>query len=187
MNWKHWNLSYPNPKREIMKRIIIILFAFLSFSLMGQDNPAAPAPDQKAVERIQRARIAYLSERLKLTPGQAERFWPVYRELSERRAVLRSQMKDAQKQGAVPGDEQEQKELVERNLKMRQQELDLEKEYAQRLLNAITAQQLLDLPQAEMEFRRMVLDQIQQRRLLQQRRDLMRDRIDQKLRQRNNQ
>jgi hypothetical protein len=166
-----------------MKQMLHILAIVLPVLAYAQEPPQQ-SPDPKAMERIQRARIAYLSERLNLTPEQAEKFWPVYRELAEKRAALRTQMKESQKEGMS---EQEQKQMVEQNLKVRQQELDLEKQYAQRLLNAITAQQLLDLPKAEMEFRRMVLDQIQQRRVMQQRREEMRDRIDQKLRQRNNQ
>jgi hypothetical protein len=166
-----------------MKKTLHILAIVLPAIAYGQEPPKQ-SPDPKAMERIQRARIAYLSERLNLTPDQAEKFWPVYRELADKRAALRAQVKESQKEGMT---EQEQKQMVEQNLKVRQQELDLEKQYAQRLLNAITAQQLLDLPKAEMEFRRMVLDQIQQRRMMQQRREEMRDRIDQKLRQRNNQ
>lgn len=166
-----------------MKKTLHILAIVLPAIAYGQE-PSKQSPDPKAMERIQRARIAYLSERLNLTPDQAEKFWPVYRELADKRAALRAQVKESQKEGMT---EQEQKQMVEQNLKVRQQELDLEKQYAQRLLNAITAQQLLDLPKAEMEFRRMVLDQIQQRRMMQQRREEMRDRIDQKLRQRNNQ
>jgi hypothetical protein len=167
-----------------MKKMLSILALILPVIAHGQE-PSQQSPDPKAMERIQRARIAYLSERLNLTPEQAEKFWPVYRELADKRAALRAQMKESQKKEGLS--EQEQKQMVEQNLKVRQQELDLEKQYAQRLLNAITAQQLLDLPKAEMEFRRMVLDQIQQRRIMQQRREEMRDRIDQKLRQRNNQ
>ena len=57
----------------------------------------------------------------------------------------------------------EDKELVEMGLKIKQQELDLEKEYSGRLMNIITPQKLMNLRQAEGEFRQIIIKQIQQR------------------------
>jgi hypothetical protein len=100
---------------------------------------------------------------------------------------LRQQFDQARK-NPQPDLSQEQvdKDLVELNLKIKQQELDLEKEYSRKMLNVIPAQKLTALKRAEDDFRRLLIQQIQQRQLQQQRRQQFQDRNEQRLRQRNN-
>jgi hypothetical protein len=82
--------------------------------------------------------------------------------------------------------EQNDKDLVDLNLRLKQQEVDLEKDYSGKLLKVISAQKLRTLPEAERKFRQMILDQIQRRQGQRERLDQMRDRKQQKLQQRNN-
>jgi hypothetical protein len=77
-----------------------------------------------------------------------------------------------------------QEELVKMGLALKQRELDLEKVYSERLLKVITAQQMLNLRRAEGDFQRIILEQIQQRRTMQQRNETIRER-NQRLKQRN--
>ena len=118
-------------------------------------------------------------DQLQLTPGEAEKFWPIYREFAERRRGIRQEMREAR--NANPG--QTDQEAVDQQFKMKQQELDLEKDYSGRLLKVISAQKLRSLPQAERKFRQMILDQIQRRQMQQER---LRDRNQQQLQKRNN-
>jgi hypothetical protein len=66
--------------------------------------------------------------------------------------------------------------LMKLGLELKQRELDLEKTYSDRLLKVITAQQILNLRKAEGDFQQMIRDQIQQRRLMQQRNETIRER-----------
>lgn len=142
--------------------------------------------DPKARERIEAARIGLISERLGLTPEQAERFWPVYREFTDKRSEMVREFRQAQREvGKDNPDPQKQKELVELGLKIKQRQLDLEKDYSQKMMNVISAQQILSLRNAEKEFQRMIINQLQQRRDLQQRRENLRDR-NQQLKDRKN-
>jgi hypothetical protein len=59
---------------------------------------------------------------------------------------------------------------------LKQRELDLEKVYSERLLRVISAQQMLNLRKAEGDFQRIILEQIQQRRMIQQRNETIRER-----------
>jgi len=67
-------------------------------------------------------------------------------------------------------------------LQLKQKELDMEKDYSGRIMTVITAQQLLSLRKAEQDFRQLILNQLQQRRALQQRKEILRDK-NQRLRQ----
>lgn len=173
-----------------MKKLLIcLLVAFAAIpSVRAQENDEMEQvqQDPKAQEKINNLRIAFLTERLGLTSEQAEKFWPVYREYSLERAKVRGELRDLRRQiDPQNPDPKKQQELIDLGLKVKQRELDLEKEYSDRLLKVITAQQVLNLRQAEQDFRMMIINQINQRRLNQQRKENFRDR-NQRLPQRNN-
>ena len=140
----------------------------------------------KVQEKIKNLRIAYISDKLGLTPDQAEKFWPVYREFSDQRKEIRKEMIEARKQIKTDNpDQAKQEELVKLGLTLKQRELDLEKTYSERLLRVISAQQILNLRKAEGDFQRIVLEQVQQRRMMQQRNETIRER-NQRLKQQRN-
>lgn len=164
---------------KTLKIFLFVLFAFPAFA--QEEEELAPAKlDPKAEQKIKAAHAAYISERLGLTPEEAEKFWPVYREYAQKRQGLRQQFREAKKNG------QDEKTLLDLDLKIKQQELDLEKDYSGRFQKIITPQKVMNLRQAEGDFRKLLLRQIQQRQQQRERQQQMRDRSQQKLRQRNN-
>jgi hypothetical protein len=172
-----------------MKKIFTLIISFFMITFVwGQvEEDEMTKQDPRAQEKIRAARIAFITDRLGLTPAEAEKFWPVYNEFARKRMEIRQQFEDARKNRPADKPEQEfQKELVDLNLKVKQRELDLEKEYSNRIMNVITPQKLMALRKAEMDFRSMVIRQIQQRQLQQQRRQEFRDKNEQRMRQRNN-
>lgn len=170
-----------------MKVLINMLFV-VAIVLPGwsQDEDAV-SRNSKAQDKIKAARIAFITEKLELTPAEAERFWPIYREFTNKRVELKQQFEQARK-NPVPKEkvEQHDKDLVELGFKLKQEELNLEKDYSQRMLNIIPAQKLMALKNAEDDFRRLLIQQIQQRQLQQQQKQRFQDRNEQRLQQRNN-
>jgi len=166
-----------------MRKFILAGVFCLSVSVtLAQETEPDLAPaqqDSRAQERIKNLRIAYLSDKLELTPDQAEKFWPVYRQFVLERAKLRIELKSAQRSNnSSPPDPKKQQELIDKSLQVKQKELDLEKEYSGKFLHVISAQQLLNLRKAEQEFRSMIINQLRQRRL-QERKENRRDRSQQ--------
>jgi len=170
--------------KALFKITFLLLIALPGFA-QEEDLPAAQDP--KVREKIQAARVAYITDQLALTPEEAERFWPIYREFAEKRKEIRSQLRDVKK-NPDPKKTQEQldEELVEQTFDVKQKELNLEKDYSGRLLKVISAQKLRTLPEAERRFRQMILDQIQRRQLQQERQRNLKDQSQRKLQQRNN-
>ena len=168
-----------------MKTLAKILFLCLTvISAVAQDDDEIPqAPDQKVRDKIEAARIAYITDQLQLTPEEAEKFWPIYREFSTKRREIRQQLRNVSREASPDKTDQE---VVDQQFEIKQQELDLEKDYSGRLLKVISAQKLKSLPQAERKFRQMILDQIQRRQLQQDRQRNLRDRSEQQLQKRNN-
>ncbi len=160
-----------------MKRLSIILIAFfLAFGALAQSK--------EAMRKIESARIALITERLGLTPEQAEKFWPVYREYEMQQRALRKQFREARKNIDMENITEEQgKELMQIMMDLKQKELNLEKEYSKRLTRVISTQQLLKLRAAEKDFQRMLLKRLQhqrdrqmQNRKMMERREMFRDR-----------
>lgn len=169
-----------------MKKLLIYAFFLLgTLNVYSQDASIPENQDPKMAEKINAARIALISEKLKLTPAQAEKFWPVYREFTEQRMALRKQLRDAERhQDPAKAKTDRDQELIKLGHLLKQQNLDLEKTYSDRLLKVISAEQLLTLPKAEQEFRKMLLQRIQDRQDLREQRRESRDNIRNKLEQR---
>jgi hypothetical protein len=171
-----------------MKFLMTLGFALLLFPLWAQEVDDLPAgQDPNVRSKIQAARVAYITDQLALTPEEAEKFWPIYREFSAKRKDLRQQLRNS-KVNPDPQKTTEQNEqaLVDQQFDIKQKELNLEKEYSTRLLKVISAQKLRTLPDAERRFRQMILEQIQRRQQQQERQRTLRDQSQKKLQERNN-
>ncbi|MDA0195398.1 MAG: hypothetical protein O2951_10175 [Bacteroidetes bacterium] len=164
-----------------MKKYIFILLAFTFPNAVYSQ----PGGNPEAQQKIEAARIALITERLGLTPDQAEKFWPVYKEFSDKRQETRQGfMEQRRKHNPQTASEEENRRLVQLGLEVKERELNLEKEYSERLLRVIDNRQLISLRQAEDDFRQMILRRIEQQR---NRREQFRDRNqDQIERRRNN-
>ena len=160
-----------------MKRLSIVLILFFMAS-------GVFAQSKEAMRKIESARIALITERLGLTPEQAEKFWPVYREYEMQRRELRKQFRDARNSVDLENITEEQsKELMQKVMDLKQKELNLDKEYSKRLTRVISTQQLLQLRNAEKDFQRMLLKRLQHQRDRQrqnwkqmERREMLKDR-----------
>jgi hypothetical protein len=170
-----------------MKKLIYVLFvAWICLPIQAQDMDDAQPHDASAKDKIKAARIGLITQRLNLSPEQAQKFWPLYNEFDQKRAEIRKPFRDAQKQiDPNKADQKQQQALVELGLKIKQDELNLEKEYSNRMMGVITAQQMLNLRQAERDFRNIIINMLNNRRLQQQRKENFRDR-NMRLRQKRN-
>ena len=156
---------------KMKKLIIFIWLAMVMSPVLAQDDDAR--------RKIESARIALITDRLDLTPEQAEKFWPVYREYNLQRNELRKEFQDAR--GNVNREnltEEESKRLLNLGMKIKEQQLALEKKYAERLSVIISNRQLLSLRKAEDDFRNMLLQRLEKRREMQRRMQRRRDQSD---------
>jgi hypothetical protein len=135
--------------------LIVILF---SLSVSAQ-------PDRKVMqERIEKAKISFIRERLSLTDEQSVKFWPVYNEFSAKR---RQQMMDIRKLNKENKDASTSDDQVRKNfilmLEKKQAILDLEKEYLNRFLAIINPRQLDALLKAERDFTKMLKKKMEEK------------------------
>ncbi len=153
-----------------MKKIVTILI----FTLLGT---GVFAQNPKAKEKIESARIGFITERLGLTPAQAERFWPLYREYRMRNHDAAKGFRQFRTSidPKVASDE-ESRRMVELELELKQNRLNLEKEYSKKMLDVISTQQVASLRKAERDFRGILLRRLQQARQHKVRQQRLQDR-----------
>jgi hypothetical protein len=145
------------------KTLYNMKIAGLVFSLLI--TIAAAAQDEATLKKIESARIALITERLGLTPDQAEKFWPVYKEYTQQRQQLREEYRSLRTstEGQQISDE-ESKKLLDKGLKLKEKQLNLDKSYNDRLGRVITNNQLLQLRRAEEDFKKMILQRLDNRK-----------------------
>lgn len=140
-----------------MKRIIGILGLILvvTTASFAQKNAATK-------ERMQAMRTAFITEKLQLTPDEAQDFWPLYNEYQNKRKALRK----GHKKGAnidVMSDK-EVDNYMANTLEKEQQGLDLKKEYFQKLQSVISTRKIAKLVQAEKEFKKRLVKRTQKQK-----------------------
>lgn len=140
------------------KNFFFGLFFLLPLLATAQEAEIDNIRDPQAREKIKAAHAAYITQRIELTAAEAEKFWPVYREYGEKRKDVRVQMRE------LRGSGKNEEDILKLDLKLKQDELDLEKEYTEKLGKIIPAEKLVKLRQAETDFRKLLLNQIQQKR-----------------------
>lgn len=138
--------------------ILLILATLYGLPAMAQRRNGDPSTDSPAREKIRAAHAAYITRRLELTPEEAQAFWPLYNEFDEKRQQLREQWHSSRR------NETDQEAMLEHEMKIKQQELDLEKEYLHRYQQVVPAEKLVRLRPAEADFRQLILRQVQKRR-----------------------
>ena len=133
--------------------LLICLFLLTSFAF-GQNNRQ---------DKIKAAKIGMITDELNLTETQAEKFWPVYNAFTEKRKVILQQIRKLNKDSDVQND----KEILlnqDEVLKLKQKELDLEKDYRDDFLKVISVKQYNDMLQAEKKFNQMLLNKLKERK-----------------------
>ncbi len=136
---------------------------------------AMRAQDRQRAERINAQRVAFITEKLQLTPEEAQRFWPVYNEYRKKRMKLEEEkarlVRSYSSSGGSLTDEEAEK-LGDRYVALEKQQADLLVEYHQKFKKVLPPKKVLMLYKAEKQFTAYLLRQIRDR----QRRDAPRSR-----------
>ncbi len=122
---------------------------------------AQPDPDRRD-ERLRAFRVAVFTEVLRLTPEEAQGFWPVYNDYLENREKMLGSLRPQKQVDAMTDSEVE--DAIKRHFEIRQRELDLEKELFQKLRRVLPPRKLVRMPLAERTFRERLVDRLQEAR-----------------------
>lgn len=139
-----------------MKRI----FALIIFSLFLVSQNSTWAQDNKEHEdrweKYRAEKVAFLTNKLDLSPHEAEIFWPVYNELDKARSEVQRDRRELERQVRDATDQLSNKEatkLTREYASNLEKEAALNTKYNEKLLEILPPQKVLLLYKAEGEFR----------------------------------
>ncbi len=138
-----------------MKKIIFFFLVFIvHFSVFSQNNLP-----EKMAERVNIQRIAFITQRLSLTETEAQQFWPIWNEFTNKLQQIRKQPKLEKTLEDMSDAEVE--KLVSAQYDRETSELDLKKEYLQKLKKVLSIKKIAKLYRAEKDFRAELVKQLQ--------------------------
>lgn len=153
-----------------MKKLLLILSicSFASLSVFAQPGRGEMPDLEKNPEirkKIEAYRTAYFTEKLELTPQEAEAFWPLFREMNERKHSLKKTYKPKKhRPDLANATDAEIKSNMKRHFEFKQKALDLEKEYAYKFIEVLPVKKAARLPMLEQEFKRTILREFKKRK-----------------------
>ncbi|MEO8148465.1 MAG: hypothetical protein ABI723_12545 [Bacteroidia bacterium] len=146
-----------------MKSIKLIAL-FVSLVCIGSyAQPGDRQPGGTKDDKIQSMKIAFLTQRLDLTPEEAQKFWPVFNQFESEMKTLRGNKKDASADFDSMNDNDAEK-FVDDELVRRQKELDVLKKYHAQFKQVLPIRKVGKLYTAQEDFKRELLKRLQERR-----------------------
>lgn len=116
-------------------------------------------------ERLQAARIAFITSRLELDPDQAEKFWPIYNEYTEKREANLREMAGLYPRRDAPAlSDQEAKKALERRFTIQRKMIDEEEKFVSQVAKVISYGQIMKLNGISRDFTRMIYQRNRQQR-----------------------
>ena len=138
-----------------MNRIIIIcLLITCSISLQAQDKR------DKVRERIESKKIAFLSDKLMLTPEEAQSFWPVYNEFQKSMREARPHMRGERSEI----DDDSASTMLDDMIINEQKTVDLKKVYVGKFKKILGPKKTLLLLRYDRKFKEDMIRNIKDRR-----------------------
>ena len=143
----------------------IIGLAVLMMLAIALNASAQPGPkgNQSQKDKIEAQRIAFITDRLDLTPAEAQVFWPIYNEYDAKRKELRWTYHKAPEGMEKPIEEMTEKEaleVVDNQIIEAQKMLDLRKEYHGKFKAVLSAKKVMLLYESEREFQKQLIDKL---------------------------
>jgi hypothetical protein len=141
---------------------------FFSVAIYAQEPASNPKPRVKGTrehinENVESMKIAFITKKLALTPGEAQVFWPVYNEYTDKLQEVRKKRRADVKDAKHNVDEMSDKDVersVDNEMAYRQKELDVQKEYHSKFKAVLPIKKVAKLYQAEEQFKKVLLDKL---------------------------
>lgn len=148
-------------------KIITLLIFLISTSTFAQGGKLRERFQQKK-EQVKSLKVAYITEELKLTSNEAEKFWPLYNAFEEKQMTLRKDKLKNYLDRAENADDLSEKEAATLITQMESTEEELHqlrKKFVASLKGILPSVKILKLKKAEDEFNRKLLQQYRDKKV----------------------
>ncbi len=138
----------------MVRKLFLGMLLFGLFSLNGFGQVLDDDVDRPG-DKVQAAKVAYITRWLNLTPQESERFWPLHNEYEGEMDKIRRKYKATKRPEDMS--ENEADRFIVTRFDMEQELLALKREYFQKFKTAIPASKIVKFNVAEREFRKELL------------------------------
>lgn len=142
------------------KLTIVVLFLFtLTFSQGFKEKK----------EKIKAIKVAYITEQLKLTTDEAQKFWPIYNTFDDKQFEIRHNkmrkiINQFENEEIDNVSEKEAQELISQIEDYEEEMHNLKKKFIKDMLKVLPAKKVIKLKKVEEEFNRKLLKQFRGKR-----------------------
>ena len=145
-----------------MKHLLIVCLIMSSFTFHAQEKTKKNERKQRT-ERIEQAKVAFISKKLELSTEEAEAFWPVYNEMQaeikKHRKSMKSDLKALKEDSLNQDDKSYQNALNSRHeggIKF----LIIKKEYSKKIGELLGYKKVFELGDAEIAFKKQLVNRM---------------------------
>ncbi|MEP0714237.1 hypothetical protein [Algoriphagus sp.] len=134
-----------------MKKYISIAILFF----LGLGTTFAQRSDERYdKEKLEAARVAFITTRLDLRPEQAEKFWPIYNVFDETRDKILKEMSELGRVKDIKLSEAEAKARIGKKFELQRKLIADEEKFVKDLSSVLTYNQIIQLNGLSREFAR---------------------------------
>ena len=138
-----------------MKKLLLVsILSIFSWSFLLAQDKGGPSPE--IFEKIKAEKISFFTEKLSLTPSEAQAFWPVYNEFEKKRFEIQRQIHEIER---MPNEkltdlsESEIEKITNTYIGSFEKEALLLKDYNKQFLKILPKKKVLMMYRTENEFR----------------------------------
>ena len=160
----HYNKKTHNSTGTMKSKFLIISLVF--FLMFGFTK--AQRPNSQFVDKIQAQRVAFYTEKMNITPAEAQKFWPIYNEYSRKKNRLtleKTRLTKFYASNASTMTENDVDVTIKKYVQIVKEETELFEEYNKKFREVLPAHKVMKLYLAEFQFREWLLRQIKERKL----------------------
>lgn len=151
-----------------MRIILITLLSLACLSMFGQedrqrrhDAKHGNHSHRMSNEQVESLKIAFLTKALELSPTEAQGFWPIYNEYSEKKRAIKSARKERHTIQDLTDDQAN--DMIEKLLEDKQEELELDKYYVAKFMEVLSPQKVINIFALERKFKEEMLKDVRRR------------------------
>lgn len=133
-------------------KYIVLLMALIA-SVSGFAQPGKQ-------DKVEALKVSFITQKISLSTQEAQSFWPVYNEYSDKIKFARRNFRSQYGSVSEFKSDKEAEDYLNAELKLKQTELDLSKEYSDKFKKILGAKKTALLRLAEDEFKKEIIKTI---------------------------
>jgi hypothetical protein len=134
--------------KELSLVLVFLGFSFLTFGQRGEQ--------QYDKEKLEAARVAFITNRLDLKPAQAEKFWPLFNQYQEDRREMMEEMSALNRNANSETDDEKALLMIGKRFELQEKMLHREKLFMNDIQKAISPSQAVKLGTVNRDFTRQI-------------------------------